>query len=115
MHNGTDWVPYIFDETVDYYQVQSGLIGARIYKSGYAEFYSPDMSEVRLYEERWIVEYYDGDNWKVCDVYDPTFTVDSDDTSINITALFITDYPNTGERDFKVKYIFKSSYLKKYL
>ena len=107
IYNGTAWVPYIFNETDDYYQVQSGLIGTRIYKDGYAEFWDPDMTEVRLYEERWILEYYDNDKWKVCDVYSPTFVVDSDDTSINITASFITDYPNSGERAFNVNYIFR--------
>ena len=107
VYNGTAWVPYIYTETDNYYQVQSGLIGARIYKSGYAEFYSPDMTEVRLYEERWVLEYYDDNKWKTCDVYSPTFIVDSDDTSVNITASFITDYPNSGERVFDVKYIFR--------
>ncbi|GAI05341.1 unnamed protein product, partial [marine sediment metagenome] len=82
-------------------------VGARIYKSGYAEFWNPDMTEIRLYEEMWVLEYYDGDKWKVCDVYSPTFIVDSDNTTINITASFITDYPNSGERAFDVKYIFK--------
>jgi len=107
VYNGTAWVPYIFNETDDYYQVQSGVIGTRIYKDGYAEFWNPDMTEVRLYEERWILEYYDGDKWKVCDVYSPTFAVENDNTTINITASFITDFPNSGERAFDVKYIFK--------
>lgn len=109
VYNGTAWVPYIFDETDDYYQIQSGLIGTRIYKDGYAEFWNPDMTEIRLYEERWTLEYYDDekDQWKVCDVYSPTFIVDSDATTVNITASFITDYPNSGERAFDVKYIFR--------
>ena len=104
--DGSDYVPYIYTETANYYQIQSGLIGARIYKAGYAEFYSPDMSEVRLYEETWEVQYY-SKSWKVCDTYSPQLTVSTDETTVNVTASFVTDWPNSGERAFTVKYIFR--------
>ncbi len=104
--NGSHYVPYIYSETEDYIQVQSGLVGARIYKSGYAEFWDPNMTEVRLYEERWEVSYYDG-RWKVSDTYNPEFSVTMDEGTVNVTVGFITDWPNNGERAFTVKYIFR--------
>lgn len=105
--DGTQYVPYIYSETADYYQIQSGLIGARIYKAGYAEFYDPQLSEVRLWEETWEVQYLSKQGWKVCDTYNPTFTVSQEAKNIIITATFTTDYPNAGQQVFTVKYIFR--------
>jgi len=56
--DGSEWVPYIYEnryEEEGYYQVQSGLIGVRIYDY-YAEFYTPDLSEIRVHDERWEVQ-----------------------------------------------------------
>jgi len=106
-----EWVDYILTEEADYVQVQTGLIGAKIFDAGYAEFYSPDMSEVRVFEERWVDEYWSEQGqggWKVCNTYNPTRTIIEDsDFGVNVTLSFITDWPNSGERAFDVKYIFR--------
>ena len=60
--NGSDYVPYILQNnytTTGYFQVQNGRIGVRIYDY-YAEFYSPDMEEVRLYSEMWEIQSWTG-------------------------------------------------------
>ena len=62
--NGSAYVPYIFNETDKYYQIQTGLIGARIFKSGYAVFYDPNVTEVRVPVEIWSLEFWDGERWK---------------------------------------------------
>jgi len=102
------YVPYIYAETVDFYQVQTGVIGARIYKSGYAEYYSPNMSEVRVYEETWEVQYYTKQGWRICDIYAPECSVSLDENCVNITVTFATDFPNNGEKAFSIKYIFRA-------
>jgi len=55
--DGSEWVPYIYENRWEdgYYQVQSGLIGARFYDY-YAEFHTPDLSEIRVNDERWEVQ-----------------------------------------------------------
>lgn len=55
--DGSEWVPYIYENRWEdgYYQVQSGLIGARVYDY-YAEFHTPDLSEIRVHDERWEVQ-----------------------------------------------------------
>jgi len=55
--DGSEWVPYIYENRWEdgYYQVQSGLIGARFYDY-YAEFHTPDLSEIRVHDERWEVQ-----------------------------------------------------------
>ena len=87
------YVPYIFIdryETDGYYQVQSGLIGARIYDY-YAVFYDPNCSEVRVHDERWEVQQLDK-NGKWSDVGaqsgTPVFSISQSENCINITKAF---------------------------
>lgn len=93
--NGTHWVDYIFQDLYESdgkYVVQAGTIGAEIYDY-YAKFYTPDLTEVRLYDERWEVQ-----RWKTAGKgsWDdlgaqsgtPTFSVSEGDEDMNITKAF---------------------------
>jgi len=58
IYNGSHYVPYIYEdhyETEGYYQVRAAQIGCRIYDY-YCEFWDPNMSEIRVYDERWDLE-----------------------------------------------------------
>ncbi|MBU0846395.1 hypothetical protein KKH23_04340, partial [Patescibacteria group bacterium] len=105
--DGKEYVPYIYNETAEYHQIQTAFIAARIYKSGFAEFWKPDMAKIQVHEETWELQYRRGKKWRVCGTYNPEFVIESDDKNISITLSFVTDYPNAGERAFTVKYIFR--------
>lgn len=65
VYNESRFVPYIFEDhyvTDGYYQVQSGLIGARIYDT-YATYYDPYMQEVKVYNEIWEVQKLKSGKW----------------------------------------------------
>ncbi|RLI00186.1 hypothetical protein DRO19_00005, partial [Candidatus Bathyarchaeota archaeon] len=90
--DGSAYVPYIFKDryaSEGYYQVQTGLIGARIYDY-YATFYDPNMSEVRLYDERWEVQRYRNGKWNDIGAQSgaPIFKISQSETCINITKSF---------------------------
>jgi len=91
IYNGSEYVPYIFIDNYDtdnYYQIQSGLIGVKIYDY-YSEFYSPDMNEIRLYDERWEVQEFTN-KWKDIGAQSgtPVFSIETTSTSVIITKTF---------------------------
>ena len=91
IYNGSQYTPYIFQDNHSsdgFFQIQSGLIGARIYDY-YAEFYSPDMEETRLYSEMWEVQRY-ANKWSDIGAQSgsPTFEISQSETGINITKSF---------------------------
>lgn len=56
--NGSHWVDYIFQDLYDAqgkYVVQTGLVAVEIFDY-YAKFYDPNMTEVRLYDEKWEIQ-----------------------------------------------------------
>jgi len=88
------YVPYIFVDKFDsegYFQVQSATIGARIY-SGYATFYDPQLSEVRVYQEQWEVQQLaKNGKWSaVAGTYSPFegSNVEESDMAINVTMKY---------------------------
>lgn len=93
--NSSDWVPYIFQDLYSSegkYVVQTGLIGAEIYDY-YAKFYNPDMTEVRLYDERWEVEKWKTSGkggWETIGAQSgtPIYKVTQDSDGINVTKSF---------------------------
>jgi len=104
--DGSNYISYIFDNqynTKGYYQVQSGLIAARIYDY-YAEFYTPDMLELRLYDERWEVQQWTGKKWSNIGAQSgtPTFSISANSNNINITKTF-TSWAGILE----IQYIFR--------
>ncbi|MDH5203381.1 MAG: hypothetical protein OEW69_09000 [Nitrospirota bacterium] len=65
IYNGSHYVPYIYEDhysSEGYHQVRAAQIGCRIYDY-YAEFWDPNMSEIRLYDERWDVERWKVNKW----------------------------------------------------
>lgn len=93
--NGSRYAPYIFEDRYasdGYYQVQVGRIGIQIYDY-YSKMYSPDMSEVRLYDERFEVQSWRPQGqgrWDDIGAQSgaATFTITQDSESMNITRSF---------------------------
>jgi len=85
------YVPYIFQDNYasdGFFQIQNGLIGIKIYDY-YAEFYSPDMSEIRLFSEMWEVQRY-SNKWGDIGAQSgsPMFSISQGETEITITKTF---------------------------
>lgn len=87
--------------TVDYVVVQSARCCVRVYPF-YAMYYDVDNQEVRLYEERWVVQWYKTPpgNWMDVDAYNPIVTTQELSNGIVVTVDYDTDYG-----DLTVKYI----------
>jgi len=90
--NGSAYVPIIYNDmyaTDGYYEVRSGLIGARIYDY-YATFFDPNMTEVRLYDERWEVQEFKNNKWNDIGAQSgsPVFSISQAETCVNITKSF---------------------------
>jgi len=89
------YVPYVFEDkfTSDgYFEVRSGLIGARIFQD-HATFYDPNMTEVRLYEEQWEVQQFNPKNNKWAAVIGSYSTfegylIKKDEKCINVTMQY---------------------------
>ena len=89
------YVPYILEDkfaSEGYIQVQSGLIGARIYQS-YAMFYDPNMTEVRLYQEQWEVQQWNPKTKKWVAVIGSYSTfegyiINKDERCVNVTMMY---------------------------
>lgn len=101
----SEWVPYIYTNryaTDGYYQVQNGLIGVRLFDY-YAVFYSPDISEIMVYEERWEVQRYTN-KWADIGAQSgtPSFVVVEDGNDITVTKTF-TSWAGV----FEINYIFR--------
>ncbi|MHA1742729.1 MAG: LamG-like jellyroll fold domain-containing protein, partial [Candidatus Heimdallarchaeota archaeon] len=90
--NGSAYVPYIFEDryvSEGYYQVRSGLIGAKIYDC-HAAFYDPNMTEVRVYDERWEVQQLKNGKWNNIGAQSgtPIFSISQTEKCVNITKAF---------------------------
>lgn len=112
--NGTDYVLYVFRDlykTQGKYIVQVGRVGVEIYDY-YIKIFSPDMAEVRVYDERWEIERLvtRGKNvsWDVIGAQSgtPTYSVVEYADGVNITKSF-----HSWAGWLHIKYIFKE-YLK---
>jgi hypothetical protein len=60
----------------------------------YAKYYDVQHEEVRLNEERWIVQrlFKAPDDWRDVGAYDPVMTVEETENSIVVTVSYTTDY-----------------------
>lgn len=89
------YVSYIYENNYlssGYYQVQNGKIGIQIFDY-YTKFYSPDMNDVRLYDERWEVQRWRTQgqgSWADIGAQSgtPIFSIVYNDKSIHITKSF---------------------------
>jgi len=111
--NGSAYVPYIFDASAkakdsgdDCFLVRTGLIAAEIMK-GYpvAKFWDVNYTDVRLYEERWTIEYYKANQWKDTGVgaQTPTYTYVTNSSGVYITRM----QSLTGVGQLNVTYAFR--------
>lgn len=93
--NSSHWVDYIFQDLYDAqgkYVIQTGLIAVEIFDY-YAKFYDPNMTEVRLYDERWEIQ-----RWKTtgqgswsnigAQSGKPVFTISHFKNGVNVTKSF---------------------------
>jgi len=92
-----DWVDYVYgyDKEKKCYVIQTGLIAGLIFESGYASFWTPDLSDERVKSEVWQVWAYDGKEWKQASLNSPiTFDVVQNSTGVYVTATRTTSKPN---------------------
>lgn len=93
--NGSHWVDYIFQDLYDAqgkYVIQTGLIAVEIFDY-YAKFYDPNMTEVRLYDERWEIQQWKSvgqGSWSNIGAQSgkPVFKVSTFKNGVNITKSF---------------------------
>ena len=94
--NGTDFVPYLFENAFlekGYYQVEVGLLKARIY-ADHASFYGENFTDIRLHDERFDIQMKVADSNPATD-YRPIgaqaggalFEIDQTPERLNITKI----------------------------
>lgn len=79
--------------TKDYVLFQSAKCCVEIYPY-YAKYYDVNHEEVRLYEERWVVQrlFKEPDTWRDVDAYNPVVSVEETDSGITVTVTYDSDY-----------------------
>ncbi len=77
----------------DYILIQGAKCCVEVYPY-YAKYFDVNHEEVRLYEERWIVQrlFKEPDKWRDVDAYNPIITTEETDSSIIVTISYTTDY-----------------------
>lgn len=91
--DGTRYVPYIFENHYadwGFYLIRNGRIAVELY-DGFARFFDPDHTQVRVDSEEWIVEEWAGGGWHDLGSYNPRFEIQKNHTSISITKTADTD------------------------
>ncbi len=107
--NGTDFVPFIFRDAFleeEFYEVQVGLIKARIYDD-FATFYGNDFDDIRLHDERFELELKgpdSGDNFRPIggQTGGAVFDISESADGINITKSFVSW---AGELSIKYQFL----------
>lgn len=81
------------DNRPDYIVVQSAQVCAEIHPF-YTTFYDVQYQEVRLEEERWIVQrlFKAPDTWRDVDSYSPVMAVEEVEDALIVTTVYDTDY-----------------------
>ena len=79
--------------TKDYVLIQSAKCCVEIYPY-YAKYFDVDHEEVRLYEERWIVQRWRDPpgKWQDIGAWNPVITIEETDSGITVTISYTTDY-----------------------
>ncbi|GAH97943.1 unnamed protein product, partial [marine sediment metagenome] len=81
----------------DYVLVQSAKCCVEVYPF-YAKYYDVNHEEVRLYEERWVVQrlFKEPDDWRDVDAYNPVVTVEEYPEPagdvVKVTVTYDSDY-----------------------
>lgn len=69
---GNNWVPHVFTEEADYYQVQAARASIRFFDD-YSVVWNENFSSVLIYDDRWTVEYQNKQgSWIEADLYNIT-------------------------------------------
>ena len=71
MNASGDWVDYVFEDYGSYYQVQHPWASVVFYDY-YTEVYTENFSDIIIYDDRWVVEYWreqGGGSWANADFY----------------------------------------------
>jgi len=81
------------DNRPDYVLIQSAQVAVEIYPY-YATFYDVDHEEVRVYEERWVVQrlFKEPDEWRDVGAWNPIIEVNEYANGIIVTNTYQTDY-----------------------
>ena len=85
---------HVFENKGDYYQVKHPIVSARFY-TDHTEFFDENFAEVRINDERWVVEYFENDAWQEASPSNATLN----DEIINENELLII---RTGETNVGV-------------
>lgn len=108
--NGSKYVPYIFEDhygEAGYYLMRNAYITVRLY-SDHAEFWDVNYTEIRVHEERWLTQYYDGE-WHTIDKYKPSFRVVTNSSGIFITQSWTLGKPINSEETFTTTYALREA------
>ncbi len=81
------------DNSPDYVVIQSARCCVEVYPY-YAKFYDVHHEEVRVEEERWIVQrlFKEPDTWRDVDTYNPVMSVEENESFIKVTVTYNTAY-----------------------
>ena len=95
--DGSAYVPYIYerDEAKKCYRIQTALILAEIYDSGYAAFYDPDTKELRVKSEIWELWGLDKEDWKKASISSPnSISVSIGSVKLSVIVVYSTSKPD---------------------
>jgi hypothetical protein len=87
-------VEYFRDEGKKAYDVETALISARIFDSGVVEFYNKNFSDLQVKNEEWILQAWDGKEYKTVSLGSPSFTVSQNNIYVNISRSHVTSKPD---------------------
>lgn len=79
--------------TEDYVLIQSAKCCVEVYPY-YAKYFDVHHEEVRLYEERWVVQrlFKAPDTWRDVDAWNPVTEIEETESSLTVTITYDTDY-----------------------
>ncbi len=96
--NGTGYAPYVFQDRYSsdgYYQVQVGLVGAKLYDD-YIQIFKPDLSVVEVQNEQWILQHFDAGigkgQWRDAALSNLRWSVTKTDKYVEIKKTWDTSY-----------------------
>jgi hypothetical protein len=103
--DGNKYVPYIFEDhytETGYYLMRNAHITVRLYDN-HAEFWDIDNKEVRVQEEKWVVQYFD-ETWINIDKSNPAFQIITNSSGVFITQSWFLGAPIKSVDTLQVTY-----------
>ncbi len=74
----------------------------------YAEFWDVEYTEIRVKEEKWLVQYYDGE-WRTIAKYSPSLTTVTNSSGVFVTQSFALGFPIASDGALKITYVVKEA------